>query len=180
MTNDPALAERIRRLRNGGQTDRYRHQSSGINSRLDEMQAAILRARLPCLRELDGAPARARGALPRRAGRRRRSTCRRSSIAGHVYHLFVVADATDRGPSCSSTSRPGGIDTLVHYPVPIPRQPALAAPAPADCPVRATRPATRSLSLPLHPRLTDDERRVAVAAAVRRDARVERTDECVP
>src|SRR5262249_1259724 len=42
ITNDRALADRIRRLRNGGQTDRYRHVEPGVNSRLDEMQAAVL------------------------------------------------------------------------------------------------------------------------------------------
>ena len=46
LTNDAALAERIRRLRNGGQSTRYHHDEFGVNSRLDEMQAAILRARL--------------------------------------------------------------------------------------------------------------------------------------
>src|SRR5205807_7159719 len=50
VTNDRALAERIKRLRNGGQSDRYHHQEFGVNSRLDEMQAALLRARLPWLR----------------------------------------------------------------------------------------------------------------------------------
>src|SRR6185312_8259019 len=49
VTGDAALADRLRRLRNGGQTDRYRHIEPGVNSRLDEMQAAILRARLPHL-----------------------------------------------------------------------------------------------------------------------------------
>ena len=49
VTNDAAVADRIRRLRNGGQTDRYHHQELGVNSRLDELQAAILRARLPYL-----------------------------------------------------------------------------------------------------------------------------------
>ncbi|HUK34942.1 MAG TPA: DegT/DnrJ/EryC1/StrS family aminotransferase, partial [Vicinamibacterales bacterium] len=51
ITRDSALADRIRRLRNGGQVDRYRHESFGVNSRLDELQAAILRARLPLLPE---------------------------------------------------------------------------------------------------------------------------------
>ena len=49
-TNDAGLAARAKRLRNGGQTDKYRHEEFGVNSRLDEMQAAILRARLPRLR----------------------------------------------------------------------------------------------------------------------------------
>ena len=48
------MAARLRRLRNGGQTDRYHHGEFGVNSRLDEMQAAILRARLAWLPRLDG------------------------------------------------------------------------------------------------------------------------------
>src|SRR5205814_10440071 len=51
VTNDRALADRLKRLRNGGQIDRYRHVEPGVNSRLDEMQAAVLRARLPFLRQ---------------------------------------------------------------------------------------------------------------------------------
>src|SRR5439155_16908503 len=50
-TNDPGLADHARRLRNGGQTDRYHHAEFGVNSRLDEIQAAILRARLAFLPE---------------------------------------------------------------------------------------------------------------------------------
>src|SRR6185503_13005702 len=50
VTNDRALADRLKRLRNGGQTDRYHHVEPGVNSRLDEIQAAILAARLPRLR----------------------------------------------------------------------------------------------------------------------------------
>ena len=49
VTRDAALAARIRQLRNGGQTDRYHHAEVGVNSRLDELQAAVLRARLPLL-----------------------------------------------------------------------------------------------------------------------------------
>ncbi len=49
VTGDDAVAARVRRLRNGGQADRYHHVEAGINSRLDELQAAVLRARLPRL-----------------------------------------------------------------------------------------------------------------------------------
>src|ERR1700716_2482060 len=49
ITNDAALAARIRRLRNGGHPSRYLHEEAGVNSRLDELQAAVLRARLPFL-----------------------------------------------------------------------------------------------------------------------------------
>ena len=69
VTNDAALAARLRRLRNGGQGERYHHVEFGVNSRLDEIQAAILRARLPMHAGLDGTPPRAGGGLPAGAGR---------------------------------------------------------------------------------------------------------------
>ncbi len=81
ITNDPSLADRIKRLRNGGQVDRYRHDAFGVNSRLDEMQAAVLRARLP---RLAGWTARRRalaaalpiGARLRSGGRSEGTRCR--------------------------------------------------------------------------------------------------------
>ena len=153
VTNDRALADRVKRLRNGGQTDRYHHLEPGINSRLDDMQAAILRARLPRLRgwtdrrralaaryrsRLAGAPVEL---LPERDG-------------GHVYHLFVVR--TDDRDALQAHLAKRGIETLIHYPVPVPRQPALAGQQPADCPI-AARMCGEILSLPLHPALRDDE-----------------------
>jgi dTDP-4-amino-4,6-dideoxygalactose transaminase len=153
LTNDRALADRVKRLRNGGQTDRYHHQEPGINSRLDDIQAAVLRARLPRLRAwterrralaaryraaLAGGPV---GLLPERDH-------------GHVYHLFVVTAGERDALQGHLAAR--GIETLIHYPVPIPRQPALAAQRPADCPV-AARMCGAILSLPLHPALRDDE-----------------------
>lgn len=151
VTDDAALAERIRRLRNGGQTDRYHHAAFGVNSRLDEMQAAVLRARLP--------------RLPEWTARRRALADRyRAALAGaavdvppafdrgHVYHLFVVRSRERQALQAHLASR--GIETLIHYPVPIPRQPALAAFAPAACP-HADRACDEVLSLPLSPALTD-------------------------
>jgi dTDP-4-amino-4,6-dideoxygalactose transaminase len=161
VTNDRALADRLRRLRNGGQTDRYRHQEPGVNSRLDELQAAILRARLPRLRKWT----ERRRALAARY----RSRLTGSLVAvppeldpGHVYHLFVGRIGARRGLQAHLAA--SGIDTLIHYPVPIPRQPALADVNPADCPV-AARVCDEIFSLPLHPGLHDDEVD-AVAAAV--------------
>ena len=63
-TSDAGLAERMKRIRNGGQTDRYHHGEMGVNSRLDEMQAAILSARLPLLAGWTAA----RGPVPPRTG----------------------------------------------------------------------------------------------------------------
>jgi len=153
VTNDAALADRVKRLRNGGQSDRYHHQEPGINSRLDDIQAAILRARLPRLRgwterrraiaaryrtRLAGAPVEL---LPERD-------------PGHVYHLFVVKTA--ERDALQAHLAASGIETLIHYPLPIPSQPALAGERPADCPV-AARLCGGILSLPLHPALGDDD-----------------------
>ena len=158
VTNDRALADRIRRLRNGGQTDRYHHREAGINSRLDEMQAAILRARLPLLRDRT---------LRRRAlAARYRAAFAGAPVAvppeldaGHVYHLFVVRIPTtdrDARSELQAYLAANGVETLIHYPIPIPRQPAFAATDPAECPL-ASQVCDEILSLPLHPGMTDDD-----------------------
>ena len=147
VTNDRSLADRIRRLRNGGQRDRYHHEEFGVNSRLDEMQAAILRTRLP--------------RLPGWTSRRRAlAASYRSALAGGPvevppeHHLFVVRVRGRAELQAHLAS--SGIETLVHYPVPIPRQPAMAGVNPHDCP-EAARVCDDVLSLPLHPGLTDHE-----------------------
>jgi len=162
LTGDPALAATITRLRNGGQTDRYHHQEPGLNSRLDEMQAAILRTRLARLpawttrrrtlaaryrRRLAGGPVQALAEID----------------SGHVYHLFVVR--VGGGPlqpdrrlrdELQVHLAARGIETLIHYPIPIPQQAAFAAVRPADCPL-AARACREILSLPLHPAMHDDD-----------------------
>ena len=162
LTRDAQLAARVRRLRNGGQSSRYQHDEFGVNSRLDEMQAAILRARLKYLAgwtaKRRSIAARYRGALPE------------SHVfvppefdAGHVYHLFpVLSDARDR---FQAHMKERGIETLIHYPVPIPRQPALKSTSPAMCPV-ADRVCGQVVSLPIYPGLSDSAvTAVAEAAA---------------
>ncbi|MCA1586386.1 MAG: DegT/DnrJ/EryC1/StrS family aminotransferase [Acidobacteria bacterium] len=162
VTSDRALAERVKRLRNGGQTARYHHAEAGVNSRLDEMQAAILRARLPLL---------TRWTDRRRtlASRYRRElagaavTIPPEEDAGHVYHLFPVL--SERREALQAHLSKSGVETLIHYPVPIPRQPALASTGPAMCPI-ADQVCRLVLSLPLYPSLTDADVS-AVAEAVR-------------
>ena len=151
-TGDPALAARARRLRNGGQTDKYRHEEFGVNSRLDELQAAILRARLPLLR----AWTERRRALARRY-REVLSGIETIAVppeldAGHVYHLFPVRSA--RRDAMQTHLRAAGVETLIHYPIPIPHQAALATEQPDECPI-ATRVCREILSLPLYPSLGD-------------------------
>jgi dTDP-4-amino-4,6-dideoxygalactose transaminase len=153
ITNDPALAAAIKQLRNGGQTDRYHHREPGVNSRLDEMQAAILLARLT---RLPAWTARRR-ALAARYRQRLASPWVQAlpeADPGHVYHLFVVR--TGKRPELQAHLSARGIETLIHYPVPIPRQPALSAAQPADCPL-ALQACHEILSLPLNPAMRDDD-----------------------
>jgi dTDP-3-amino-3,4,6-trideoxy-alpha-D-glucose transaminase len=176
-TGDASIAERVRRLRNGGQMARYQHVEAGMNSRLDEIQAAVLRARLPF--------------LPRWTARRRALAARyRQALAatiatlperdpGHVYHLFPVRCADRDGLRAHLAA--AGIETLVHYPVALPAHPAFAeatAAAAAGQPRQArwpeaTRAAGELLSLPLNPRLSEaDALRVAEAVSAYRKGRV--------
>jgi dTDP-3-amino-3,4,6-trideoxy-alpha-D-glucose transaminase len=176
VTGDEALATRIRRLRNGGQSNRYRHEDAGINSRLDELQAAVLRARLPFLAgwtaRRRALAARYRAALAAHAVKAPAASAvepLREADAGHVYHLFVVRcahrDALRRHLAAA------GIETLVHYPLPVPEQPAMAGTDPAPCP-RAAVACGQVVSLPLHPGLGEhhiDEAASAVAAFYGKD-----------
>jgi len=153
VTNDGSLCARLKRLRNGGQSDRYHHVEFGINSRLDEMQAAILRARLPYLADWT-AKRRALAAAYRSALADAPVRVPREFDPGHVYHLFVVR--TPAREKLQQHLAGDGIETLVHYPVPISRQPALASQDPADCPA-ANRACDEVLSLPLHPGLATSD-----------------------
>jgi dTDP-4-amino-4,6-dideoxygalactose transaminase len=151
-TNDEALAARAKRLRNGGQTDRYHHVEFGVNSRLDELQAAILRARLPFLQ----------GWTDRRralASQYRSALASLDTVAvppevdaGHVYHLFVVRSVVRE--AMQAHLRSCGIETLIHYPVPINRQRAMSSVDPAPCPI-AARACDEVFSLPMYPSLPD-------------------------
>jgi dTDP-3-amino-3,4,6-trideoxy-alpha-D-glucose transaminase len=153
VTNDPALADRIRRLRNGGQTDRYLHLEPGVNSRLDEIQAAILRARLPRLAAWTDKRRRLAAAYRTRlADTPVHPVAQRDS--GHVYHLFVVR--SDARSALQAHLAASGIETLVHYPIPVPQQPAFGAASSDGCPAAACA-CHEVLSLPLHPAMSNDD-----------------------
>jgi dTDP-4-amino-4,6-dideoxygalactose transaminase len=157
ITSDRTLADRVKRLRNGGQVDRYRHEEAGVNSRLDEIQAAILRARLPLLRAWTNRR-RNLAAMYRTALADGPTQPLVEVDAGHVYHLFVVRTGERVGArdELQRQLQSTGIETLVHYPIPIPRQAAFSG-CPADeCP-EAAAACAEILSLPLHPGLTEQE-----------------------
>ena len=161
--SDLRLAEKAKRLRNGGQTNKYQHSEFGVNSRLDEMQAAILRARLTFLpRWTEIRRGLARTYLEELTGPLS-VTVPAEHDEGHVYHLFPVL-SPDR-EAVRATLGAAGIETLIHYPVPITRQPALATESPSDCPV-ADRVCAEVFSVPLYPALPIESVR-QVAAALR-------------
>jgi dTDP-4-amino-4,6-dideoxygalactose transaminase len=156
ITNDADLDERLRLVRQYGQTDRYRHVTEGVNSRLDEVQAGILRTRLPHVprwnarrteiadayaEALAGSPVRA---LARLADRR------------HVFHLFVV-EAPDRD-ALRAHLGDAGIGTLIHYPTPVHGHPPYRRLADGPVPLSVSeRLCDRILSLPIYPELSDEE-----------------------
>lgn len=165
LVHDPQHAARLRKLRNGGQADRYHHELPGMNSRLDEMHAAILRAKLA---HLDLWSRRRRDLARIYASELAKSAVelpREQDYAEAVYHLFVIRHP--RRDALMAALKERGIGTLIHYPAPLHLQKAFASlgGAPGDCPV-AERACGEILSLPLYPELSEDQVR-RVSAAVR-------------
>ncbi|MGI8551040.1 MAG: DegT/DnrJ/EryC1/StrS family aminotransferase, partial [Dehalococcoidia bacterium] len=164
-TNDAAVAERLRRLRNHGQSGRYHHVEHSGNSRLDEIQSAILTAKLAHLERWN---------QDRRAQAARYlkilsdAPVRLPSVAEDeepCWHLFVVA--SDEREVLRNHLRAAGVGSDIHYPMPVHLQPAYAGfgNGPGSLPV-SERLATTVLSLPLFPGLMPAEQD-QVAAAMR-------------
>ena len=155
-TDDVALAGRVRRLGTHGQERKNHHVLYGLNSRLDELQAAVLRVKL---RHLERRNQR-RHAIAAFYGERFRGLDLRVPLEGpgevHVYHQYVIRTAQrDR---LQTHLKAAGVDTGVHYPVPLHRQPAWLQRYGETPPLpRAERLANEILSIPVHPDLTDAE-----------------------
>lgn len=157
VTRESGLAERAARLRNYGQSERYHHPEAGLNSRLDELQAALLAERL---RWLDGFTVRRRAiAATYRAGIAHPSVRLLATPvedAAHVHHLFVVCCAAR--DALQAHLQASGVQTLIHYPVPVHRQPpCLAVQRDPQGLVHSEAHAAQCLSLPCHPQLGDAE-----------------------
>jgi dTDP-4-amino-4,6-dideoxygalactose transaminase len=162
-TADAALAERVRLLRNGGQSTRYRHEVPGVNSRLDELQAAILRVKLAHL----AADNARRQAIARvydatLAGSRTVTPPWVAEDVEPVHHLYVVRCADRDG--LAGRLAAAGVGTAVHYPTPIHCQPAFGGLARRGQFPVAEQVADEVLSLPIYPELTDEEVDVVAAA----------------
>ncbi|MCX6049376.1 MAG: DegT/DnrJ/EryC1/StrS family aminotransferase [Chloroflexi bacterium] len=169
VSHDRHLLDRVRLLREYGWTPqaRYVSQVQGMNSRLDELQAAILRVKLHHLDEWN----QTRRTLALHYGQSLPATVRKPverSDSYHVYHLYVVQ--TPHRDKLRTRLQAAGIGTAIHYPVPIHQQPAYAPLANYSGPANALNEtehlAQTILSLPLHPMLTSDEiEQIAVAVA---------------
>lgn len=156
VTTDSALADAARAIRQYGWHERYLSDVTGMNSRLDEIQAAILSVRL---RYLDDEIAKRRAAAAKYdAGLRDIVTIPVArEQGGHAYHLYVIRTAErDR---LASFLKSRGVMTGIHYPVPVHQQKAYAertSLGPGG--LKETECAAREiLSLPMHPFLSDDE-----------------------
>jgi dTDP-4-amino-4,6-dideoxygalactose transaminase len=166
-TSDEALAAAVRHRRSYGEAKKYHHMVKGLNARLDTMQAAILNVKLPRLEASN-------------AGRRRAARAYAKGLAGipqvaapampadelaHIYHLYVIR--TPRRDELQAFLNTKGIQSGIHYPIPIHLQPAYAelASSGSRLPV-TTKVAGEIVSLPMFPELTDAQiERVCAAIA---------------
>jgi dTDP-4-amino-4,6-dideoxygalactose transaminase len=149
VTNDKALAERVRRLRAHGAVRKYHHLEVGVNSRLDEIQAAILRVKLQHLdtwiRQRQSAAREYRAHLEEVENVRLPH-----DSPDHTYHQFTVR-VPERDLVAQELAR-SDIQTAVHYPAPVHQQPAYANMKAGPFP-HAERAAREVLSLPMFPEL---------------------------
>ena len=161
------LAAALRRLRSYGETSRYESAHAGVNSRMDEMQAAFLRVRLAHLEECNAARRELADIYDHGLAGLDLRTPVTAREAGHVYHLYVVR--TGRRDQLAEFLKGRGVGTAIHYPVPGHMQPLFTSGA-ARC-LAGSLPVTEALapailSLPLYPGLGRSDV-VAVCTAVR-------------
>ncbi len=154
MTNNAALAERLRTLRIYGWRERYTSEEPGLNSRLDELQAAILRVKLPHLE----AETERRREIAQVYRRSHASLLRQPNPAEdvrHVYHQYVVR--TKDRDAFRAFLKERGVESAILYPVPIHLQPAYRNRIALAAALPVTEQAARELlCLPVHPWLSEE------------------------
>jgi dTDP-4-amino-4,6-dideoxygalactose transaminase len=154
VTGDARLAGKVRLLREYGWAERYVSQITGWNSRLDEIQAAVLRVKLRHLDADNAARGRIAGAYSAAlSGCGLRLPATRPG-GSHVFHLYAVRNG-EREALRQHLQR-SGIAAGIHYPVPVHKQPAYISRFPAGLPI-TERVANEVLSLPIYPELKNDE-----------------------
>lgn len=156
VTNDATLAQKVRHLQQYGWKERYISEMPGLNSRLDEIQAAILRVKLNHLSQDN----RKRTAIAQKyteglAGSGV-DTPNVGNQVSHVFHQYVIR--TEQRDELRKQLRADDIVTLIHYPVPVHEQPAYRGRISLPVPLPHTEAIARQiLSLPIYPELTTDE-----------------------
>ena len=165
VTNDEDLAQRLRLLRQHGQTSKYAHAVVAYNCRMEEIQAAVLNVKLGHLDKWNNARRQGAARYDELLSDTGLELPREMEYARHVYHVYAVQ--CDDRDELQHRLAEKGIQTGVHYPIPIHLQPAYASLGykAGDLPV-TERLSQRVLSLPLFPELTDAQQR-AVADAIR-------------
>ncbi len=148
--NDPALIERVRLLANYGSPKKYEHTVKGYNSRLDELQAAVLRVKLGCLDEWNERRSKVAQRYLSGIGHPGITLPQVPSDAQSVWHQFVVRSS--HRDLVAQHLRAQGVETLIHYPVPPHAQPAYEEFADLSLPM-AERLSDEVLSLPMGPHL---------------------------
>jgi dTDP-4-amino-4,6-dideoxygalactose transaminase len=163
VTNDPDVAEHVRLLRVHGQRSKYEHAVEGYGERLDELQAAVLRVKLRHLDEWNAARNRVADFYDASFSSLGMQLPHVHPAATHVYHLYVVL--LNRRDEVRRALTAQGIETGLHYPIPLHLQGAYASlgHGPGDFP-HAEAFAARGLSLPMYPELTTDQLRLVEAA----------------
>lgn len=155
VTNDQELANKVRMLRNYGQRKRYYHNIKGFNSRLDELQAAFLRKKLKHLNQWNEQRRQLAQIYHDNLGK---SVVRpiEKDYAYHIYHLYVIR--CQRREELQGFLSENGIQTFIHYPVPVHLQQAYRDLniEPGSLPI-IEKYAAEILSLPMYPELTDDD-----------------------
>ena len=162
VTNNEEIAAKVRRIGNYGSSIKYLHDSHGMNARLDEMQAAILRVKLPHLNrwnEERRAIAQQYSLILPKNGELRLPQPDEAAGPVSAWHLFVIR--TSARDALQETLSKEGIQTLIHYPTPPHLQPVYAGTTRGAFPV-AESICRHALSLPLYPGLSP----VAIAAIV--------------
>ncbi len=157
VTSDAGLAQRLRRLRNYGSVEKYQHDTVGVNSRLDPLQAAVLSVKLRVLDEWNERRRRiARMYTEGLSGTPHVLAPKVESWAEPVWHLYVIRSPL-RGPLQEALTRQG-IGTLIHYPKPPHLQQAHADLGfkPGDFPI-AEKLSAEVLSLPMWPHMSDGD-----------------------
>jgi dTDP-4-amino-4,6-dideoxygalactose transaminase len=156
FTNDDALAKKLRRLANHGQTVKYQHDVVGLNSRLDTLQAAVLLAKLPYLSEFEkqrrAVAARYDAALAEIVGL---SVPQRTVDSSHVFHQYTLkCDSEAMRDALKKHLRDRGIPSMIYYPIALHRQTAYKQVV--NLPVSEDL-CNRVLSLPICPELNIEQ-----------------------